>query len=108
LGQLGPPRLGDKGAVSDERRFIARRQFGQVWDASRWFTQPCVIILGELKGATPTPLFVDGEALASEGTTWVRWIYPLPATTPTWGGSSGIAAPADGTPADAKDVEAPR
>ncbi|XVJ58684.1 MAG: hypothetical protein HEQ23_04490 [Tepidisphaera sp.] len=108
LGQLGPPRLGDKGAVSDERRFIARRQFGQVWDASRWFTQPCVIILGELKGATPTPLFVDGEALASEGTTWVRWIYPLPATPPTWGGSSGIAAPADGSPADAKDIEAPR
>lgn len=109
LGQLGPPRLGDKGAVSDDRRFVARRQFGQVWDSSRWFTQPCVIILGELKGATPTPIFVEGEPLASEGRTWIRWIYPLPPAPPTWTAAGAAAQPAsDGPPADAKDVEAAR
>jgi hypothetical protein len=101
LGQLGVPRLGDKGTVSDERKLIARRNFSQGWDSSRWFTQPCVIVLGELKGASPTPLFVDGEPLKSEGSTWVRWIYPLPANPPAWsGGSNPPAAPADG-----KDVE---
>ena len=32
----------------------------------------------------PTPLFVDGRELETKGSTWVRWVYPLPGNPPNW------------------------
>jgi hypothetical protein len=52
------------------------------------------MVLGEISGESPTPLFVDGEPLASRGTTLVRWIYPLAANPPAWGAVQD--KPADG------------
>lgn len=61
------------------------------WDAGRWFTQPCVIVIGVLDttdapaGPTPAPLTVAGRPVESRGRTIVRWVYPLPPSPPAWG-----------------------
>ncbi|MEO1130812.1 MAG: hypothetical protein AAFX05_14055, partial [Planctomycetota bacterium] len=52
------------------------------WDLGKWFTQPCVIIIGHLRDAElPSPLqVVRGDTvrpIPSEGHTVLRWIYPL-------------------------------
>lgn len=72
---------------------VARRSATHAWDLSRWFSQPCVIVLGYLddaksasadprvSSASPTPVFVDGKPVATRGLTFVRWVYPL-ATNP--------------------------
>lgn len=53
-------------------------------DLSPWLTQPCVIIVGQLRDApSPVPVFVNGRAVPSAGRTVVRWIYPLPSDPPT-------------------------
>jgi hypothetical protein len=52
------------------------------WDIARWFTHPCLIIVAELEGETPVPLFVDGKPASSKGKTYVRWMYPLPDQPP--------------------------
>lgn len=73
---------------------VVRREHTQGMDLARWFTQPCIIVLGELKGAGPVPLMVDGRAVASDGRTIVRWVYPLepnavrPAPQPPAAGST--------------------
>lgn len=60
-----------------------RRQASQGTDLGKWFTQPCLIIVGQIaKSATPVPLFVEGEPCPSEGRTVVRWVYPLPSAPP--------------------------
>jgi hypothetical protein len=57
---------------------LARRELTHTWDVTRWFTQPCVIIIGQLKDQeTPIPVTVDGQPLATRGRTVVRWVYPL-------------------------------
>jgi hypothetical protein len=67
---------------------VATRQLLHGFDMSRWFTQPCIIVIGFLgeEGQTgadsPVPLFVDGEAVPNKGLTMVRWVYPLPASPP--------------------------
>ncbi len=35
-------------------------------------------VIGYLESELPIPLEVDGETVESEGTTIIRWIYPLP------------------------------
>lgn len=74
----GPnPREMQRGAV------LARRQAAHGWDLGRWFTQPCVIIIGHLEGGpSPVPITVDGVPAVLEGRTVVRWIYPLPEDPP--------------------------
>ncbi|MGD9688267.1 MAG: hypothetical protein AB7K52_05160 [Phycisphaerales bacterium] len=71
---------------------LARRQATHGLDLSRWFTEPCVIIVGHLgdeetEGTCPVPLLVDvpEEERANatplrkiSGRTIVRWVYPLP------------------------------
>lgn len=54
------------------------------WDIARWFTHPCLIIVGELEGETPVPFFVDGDKVSSKGKTFVRWMYPLPDQPPKY------------------------
>lgn len=62
---------------------LARRQAAHRWDLSKWFTQPCIIIIGHLTdGAGPVPITVDGEAAKLTGRTVVRWVYPLPEDPP--------------------------
>ena len=73
---------------------LARRSATHNWDLSRWFTQPCVIVLGFLddgksssadprsSSESPVPVFVDGKPVASRGLTFVRWVYPLAPNPP--------------------------
>ena len=56
------------------------------FDLGRWFTRPCVIVMG-MVGETrpqpsPVPLVVDGDPLETSGLTHVRWVYPLPDNPP--------------------------
>jgi hypothetical protein len=56
---------------------VARRE-GHDLDLSRWFTQPCVIVMGSLDEVPcPVGLAVDGRGVPSSGRVLVRWIYPL-------------------------------
>ncbi|MBY0311997.1 MAG: hypothetical protein K2W85_08005 [Phycisphaerales bacterium] len=67
-------------------RVIMRREATHGLDLSRWLTQPCVIVYGEI-GATepaecPIPVRVDdlsGDEVRTrmKGRTVVRWVYPL-------------------------------
>lgn len=89
----------------------ALRRGAHLWDAGRWFTQPCVIIVGQMgmyvgaDAASPTPIYA-GPAAARDsdfkpvplvGRTIVRWVYPLPeqpvASTPTPGDAITETAP---------------
>lgn len=63
-----------------ETKLLIQRRESHGLDLGKWFTQPCLIIVGQIAdGPSPTPIFVDGRAAASSGRTVVRWIYPLPA-----------------------------
>lgn len=65
----------------------------QTWDLGRWFTQPCIIVLGFVREApSPVPLTADGDALSTRGLTMIRWVYPLPAQPPS---TAEPAAPGD-------------
>lgn len=80
---LEPP---DPAAASE---VLARRTASHGWDLGRWFTQPCVIIIGLLGGESaadaaecPIPISIDGSAPETtrktiKGVTVIRWIYPL-------------------------------
>lgn len=96
---LAPP---DPAATSD---IWAMRESTHGFDLGRWFTQPCVIVMGLLGTPdpreaveTPVPITIDnepGDAVRKNirGVTVVRWVYPLPArpvrpsgATPSGGG----------------------
>lgn len=62
------------------------RHATQGLDLGRWFTQPCVIVIGVL-GADepregPVRMSVDGAPAEVLGRTLVRWVYPLPGSPP--------------------------
>jgi hypothetical protein len=91
--QLHPPEM--PGGASrfrvDSGAPWATRRFTHGWDLGRFFTQPCVMIIGQVGddgpgAASPVPVFVStGGAYreaASRGRTVVRWIYPLPENPP--------------------------
>lgn len=54
-------------------------------DLSRWFSQPCLIVIGALKDAgegevgLPFPFTIDGDEPRADGLTYVRVVFPLPA-----------------------------
>ncbi len=83
FSQLPPP-------DDDSGRLLAQRDTTHGWDLSYWFTQPCVIVMGQLTTArkdvsnTPVPILVNGEPVVNNGRTFVRWIYPLPDDPPGW------------------------
>jgi hypothetical protein len=63
----------------------ARRVSTHNWDLGVWFTQPSIIIIGQIAGEnsnSPVPLSVDGKNVPTTGRTVVRWIYPLAENPP--------------------------
>ncbi|MCC6675531.1 MAG: hypothetical protein IT436_00170 [Phycisphaerales bacterium] len=97
--QLKPPELTN---VRDEI-YRVRRSETHAWDLGRWFGQPCVIVLGFVggdgtKAESPTPLTVNGEAVAMRGVTLVRWVYPMPDDPPAYPVKEPEPAPAGPSP----------
>lgn len=89
FSQFAPPEFqsGSFGNASFRGERLAQRAASHGWDLGRWFTQPCVIIVGQLGAGKvpaecPTPLYIDGTAIKAMGRTVVRWVYPLPASPP--------------------------
>lgn len=86
--QLDPPEFSPNSALVS---VAVQRAATHGLDLSRWFTQPCVMVLGILdaegEGTCPTPFAIDtggGERdLEISGRTVVRWIYPLPPAPPS-------------------------
>jgi len=88
MPQLRPP---ERPGNSNNRDRLAQRRLAHGWDLGMWFTQPCVIIIGQLGQrddgpSTPIPLMVSTggsyRPVASAGRTVVRWVYPLPPDPP--------------------------
>lgn len=82
---LAPPTFGGVGTGQSQE--LARRGATHGWDLGKWFTQPCVIVLGQMGATTadaptPVPISVDGRQIEAKGRTVVRWVYPLPDRPP--------------------------
>lgn len=98
--QLQPPRL-DNGVRGDPQP-AALRTMTHGWDLGRWFTQPCVIVVGHLgedgDQPSPVPLYADigggYREAPTRGRTVVRWVYPL---SPADGGGGPPAVTARST-----------
>jgi len=108
---LEPPTYGNSMSSTVEQ-IAAQRQSMHTLDLSRWLTQPCVIVTGWLRddSATPIPLYVDGQELPTRGKTFVRWVYPLPASPPPVGKPEDQRRPkraGEGAAADEQSVEQP-
>lgn len=74
---------------------IVRREATHAMDFGRWFTQPCLIVVGFLKSDTvdaPVGVYVDNTLVPSQGTTVVRWVFPLPDAAPTYRGAEPAPA----------------
>lgn len=87
IGQLKPMEGAGDNSLSNAP--AAQRLCTHGYDLSRWFTQPCVIIIGFLgdergEAPSPVPLTVDGREVKTIGRTMVRWVYPLPANPPSY------------------------
>lgn len=89
FSQLQPPDPpGDRMGRSEH---VAQRKYSHGMDLGRWFTEPCMIIVGHLGAETdvqsPTPLYISTggqpRPLHTAGRTVVRWVYPLGARPPT-------------------------
>lgn len=86
ISQFPPP---DK---TSSQSASAERQFAHGWDLGYWFTQPCVIVVGQLGDANSSarrapclaPIYVDGKKAPLQGVTVIRWIYPLAADPPAY------------------------
>jgi hypothetical protein len=77
---------------------VCFREASHTYDLGRWFTQPCVMIVGKLEGAEcPIPISVDGQPIPTEGTTVVRWVYPLPTNPPAYRPPAPVSGPGDGS-----------
>lgn len=110
--QFEPPELDSQRADSFP---LAVRTATHGWDLGRYFTQPCVLIVGHLgtkddPAASPVPLYLDGEPVPTEGRTIVRWIYPLtdapPAVTRDVSSQSFEAPTVEGAPP--LDIQPPK
>jgi hypothetical protein len=100
-----------KGFSGFGSRYVYHRQTAHGFDLSRWFTQPCVIIIGEMgdennKFECPVPIRVSGEDVRKriKGRTIVRWVYPLAASpfraAPPKSEETVGSGPAAGSPAE--------
>ena len=92
ISQFQPPRFG---VLTDPvGNKLARRRQLHGWDLGKWFTEPCLIVMGVLEvdaknasaKGSPVPLFVDGKPVPASGKTLVTWIYPFPADPPRYAG----------------------
>lgn len=80
---LPPPQWNDTSKSPFARKAQVIRVSAQGLDLGKWFTQPCLIIVGHLSpGPSPVPLFVDGQACDTSGRTVVRWVFPFPSHPP--------------------------
>jgi hypothetical protein len=91
----------------EARQTLARRSAVREHDLGRWFTQPCVIVIGQYRARTrpgsddggsvgPVPLSVDGRAIETEGRTVLTWVYPMESNPPDFaGGDEPPAIPAE-------------
>lgn len=91
LGQLPPadfiePRRG--GSAGD---IAAQRRMTHGLDLGRWFSRPCVIVIGHCvtegrdpERPNPVPLLVDGREAPMTGRSVVAWVYPLEPSPPEW------------------------
>lgn len=94
--QLAPPNLTN---LRDDPLRVKRAET-HGWDLGRWFSQPCVIIIGQLVDTeSPTPLLVNGQPVKSRGRTVVRWVYPMPDSPPEYPEIEPLPIPgSDGSP----------
>lgn len=78
FGVLDPP-----DAVPTSLQVLAQRADVHRYDLSRWFSRPCLIVIGQMENApSPVPLTLNGEQMGTTGRTVVRWVYPLPDAPP--------------------------
>lgn len=106
---LTPPDFREA-AIAQRALPVAQRGATHCYDLGRWFTQPCIIIVGQMgaeKGVdSPVPITLDGEPVKMSGRTVVRWVYPLDAEPPrypaveTTPGVDGLAPTVPIQPAD--------
>lgn len=74
------PLLEPPGETQVAQMPAARRVSTHNWDLGLWFTQPSIIIIGQIAGEnsnSPVPISVDGRNVPTTGRTVVRWVYPL-------------------------------
>ncbi len=81
---LEPP--SGQASVGTESR-LAKRDLTHGYDLGLWFTQPSVMVIGQVRLAgddarSPIPVALDGRVVRAEGTTLVMWVYPLDAKPP--------------------------
>ena len=81
---LEPP--SNRDSVGVESR-LAKRDLTHGYDLGMWFTQPCVIVIGQVRlsgddARSPIPVALDGRVVPATGTTLVMWVYPLDASPP--------------------------
>lgn len=94
------PELGipdDAGKQTSMSVAVLRREATQTLDVARWFSQPCVIVIGFVGGgatqagtAAPVTVSIDGTPMEASGMTVVRWVYPLAELPPAWRGLGEI------------------
>lgn len=77
--------------------YIATRRMTHGLDLGVWFSQPCVIVIGQLqtdpRGAAdrngPVPLTVNGQEPVMSGHSVIAWVYPLASNPPEWSRPTG-------------------
>ncbi|MGH7243057.1 MAG: hypothetical protein ACREJD_06535 [Phycisphaerales bacterium] len=102
------PELGIPDEASKQQSInvaVLRREATQCLDLARWFTQPCVIVIGFVGGgpggvsgtgpgsAAPVTVSIGGKPMETNGMTVVRWVYPLADLPPSWRGLSELPEP---------------
>jgi len=93
FNQLGGPKFSVNQSSAPT---LMRRASSHTLDLSRWFTQPCVVVIGILKvegdESCPTPfrVRVNGQVRKPQvrGRTVVRWVYPLTELPPVFPSAS--------------------
>lgn len=83
----------DQPAYTDTRFGVTHRRYQRRLthglDLSKWFTQPCLIVIGEvLDRPSPVPMYAgppgSTRELPANGRTVVRWVYPLTPNPPVF------------------------
>lgn len=108
ISQIEPPRYGVSSDIVGSRLALRRSLHG--WDLGRWFTQPCLIVMGIVDiddddanpDGMPTPLWINERQVPASGKTLVTWIYPFDSSPPSFLGvtRSGNDGDPDSSSAD--------
>jgi hypothetical protein len=82
-GYLLDPKQGSNLFRGDAVR--VERDMARQVDLSRWFSSPCLIVMGRLHDGgervslgMPFPFTIDGDEPPADGDTFVRVVFPLP------------------------------